>query len=320
MSEVITPVSENAGGPTVLGDARERWLERRRQMVTASDVAAILGVDPRRTRLEVYSNKLGVRDEQYIAWREYGRDVEGAICKGFAYKTGRPIVDLGAHELQVHPDIPWLAATPDRMTAGCEKTPAPAEGEGTLEAKAVASFKHEDWEGDEGNGEPPTHFQIQSQIQMACTGKLWGTVVAMFGGVHIEHHDLLRDDSFLAAAFPILEAFREDVRLQRPPAPQPPVESVARALRMLYPKDKGTTVIVTPEMLPVIAEWEAAKADVDGAKERKELAAATLKLFLGDATWGALPDGRFLRWKVEARKEHVVKASEPRVLRITKSR
>jgi len=46
-------------GPAILASERDRWLARRRELVTASDVPAILGEDPHRGPLAVWAAKIG---------------------------------------------------------------------------------------------------------------------------------------------------------------------------------------------------------------------------------------------------------------------
>src|SRR5687767_8539180 len=124
-----------ADAPAVLPSARERWLAERRELLTASDVAAVLGVDPRRSPLSVYAEKRGLLEVAETPWMRWGRRVEGAIAEAYADETGRPVRDLGL-EIQRHPDVPWLGATLDRQVLeGSAAHPLVAPGPGPLEAK-----------------------------------------------------------------------------------------------------------------------------------------------------------------------------------------
>ncbi len=116
---------------------REEWIEERKNHLGASDVAAVLGVDPRRGPLAIYEAKTtgySIEDNKIL---KYGRAMEGPIADLYADETGRPVVNPGATTFQYHPDIPWLAATLDRETAGTEKFPSPANGSGALEIKNI---------------------------------------------------------------------------------------------------------------------------------------------------------------------------------------
>jgi putative phage-type endonuclease len=166
----------------ILSDPRALWLKERRTIVTASDAAAILGEDPRRGGLAIYAEKIGALSQADEDWLAFGRDVEGAVANGYARRTGRPVHDLGAFEIQRHPALPWLGATLDRITEGTGELPAPAADPGPLECKAVTS-RHVRAAAFER--EPPIAYQIQLQVQMACTGATWGSLVALVGGIQV---------------------------------------------------------------------------------------------------------------------------------------
>jgi len=57
---------------------REQWLEKRRGCLGASDVAAVLGADPRRGQLAVYEAKVTGHSTEDNRWMKFGRDIEGA--------------------------------------------------------------------------------------------------------------------------------------------------------------------------------------------------------------------------------------------------
>jgi putative phage-type endonuclease len=296
--------------PAIVHTAREQWLARRRDLVTASDIAAILGVDPRRGPLAVYAAKVSdVVEPEERRWMAFGRRVEGAIADWYADETGRPALDLGAHEIQVHPDIPWLGATLDRRTAGSEAHPAPADGQGPLEAKAVAGFKAREWVED-----PPLPYIVQVQVQMACTGAQWGSLAALVGGIALAWKDLVRDEAFLAAALPVLEAFRMRV-LRRDPPEADALPGTSEALRKLFPQDDGETVPLEAEALALADEWEAAKLLKTDAESKVDELGNKLRLRIGSATFGALPDGSLLSLKLTKRAGYTVQETSYRQLR-----
>jgi putative phage-type endonuclease len=299
----LVPVSENVEGPTVVGDARERWLAERREpgLITASDVAAILEIDPRRGPLAVYAEKIGatqpLEDEDWLA---FGRDVEGAIAKGYTRKTGRPARDLGL-VIQRHPDIPWLGATWDRETEGSELMPAPAAGPGPLEIKAVGGRAVAEWKDTE-----PTWYVVQLNIQMFVRGSAWGSLAPMFNGQTIEARDHLRNDRFLALAVPRLEEFRQRVLRREPPEETDGLAATSRAVRALFPGDGRTVPLDGPDVLDLVARWESAKhqrAASDAAAEEIE---NELRRRLDGATFGALLDGTYLRIKRSHRRGFTV--------------
>ena len=306
-----------SAAPAIVHTEREQWLLRRRSMLTASDVAAVLGVDPRRGPLAVYLDKIGLdtrsEDEAARRWLRFGRDVEGAIANWYADETGRPARDLGATEIQTHADLPWLGATLDRQTNGVESCPAPMvphmAGDGPLELKAAAGMKAREW-----RDEPPLHYQIQLQAQMACTGAQWGSLCALIGGVAITWRDLLRDDAFLGVALPKLEAFW--LRVQRRDQPEADaLPGTSEAIRQAWPTDDGETVDLGPHALELVEEREAAQQAIEAAERRKALASNQLRALMGTATFSALVDGSFLSLRTVKRARYVAEETSYRELR-----
>jgi putative phage-type endonuclease len=296
-------------------DARKAWLARRKELLTASECAAVLGQDPRRGPLAVYAEKVGDVEVEETPWMRWGRRVEGAIAEGYAEETGRPVTDLGAHEIQVHPALPWLGATLDRQTAGSEKTPAPIDHGpfygAPLEAKAVAGHKAAEWRED-----PPLEYQIQLQVQIACTSATWGSLVALIGGLSLAWRDLLRNDRFLAAALPKLEEFWLRVQRRDPPEADA-LPGTTIAIKRLWSEDDGETVALGHEALELVDGWEAARLRTTEAEERQQDLENKLRLRLQGATFGALPDGTFVTLKTTSRKGYtaVVEPTTYRTLR-----
>lgn len=305
----LVPVSENVVGPTVLGDATERWHSERAGLVTASDCAAILRADPRRGPLFVYAQKTGaIPPPEDQDWLAFGRDVEGAIAKGYTRKTGRPTRDLGL-VIQRHPDFPWLGATWDRETEGSEQLPAPAPGPGPLEAKAVGGIAVREWEDTE-----PTHYVIQLNIQMFVRSSLWGSLAPMFHGQTIEARDHVRNDRFLASAIPALEEFHWRVQRREPPEETDGLATTSRALRALFPGNGETVALNDDDVLGLVAQWNRAKAQKNASEREAEEIANALLRRMGGATFAWLRDGSRLDILQRKRRGYTVEPTTYTVL------
>ncbi len=294
---------------------RTAWLAQRKRHLGASEVAAVLGVDPWRGPLAIYERKVGdtpsQADEDHLA---FGREVEGAIAGLYRRRTGRPIEDLGATTIQVHPDVPWLGATLDRVTEGTDDAPAPAAGRGALELKHVGGFgvRSDDW-----REEPPLHYQIQVQAQIACAGFEWGSLAGMFPGYQLAYRDVTRDDEFLEAALPILERFWDRVERRDPPPVEEGEPGALEVVKRLWHAETGETIALPEDLVGVADEWERAKAEAREAEKRAKGLEAQLRGAIQDNTFGALLDGTLLSLKITKRKGYtrVVEPTEYRTLR-----
>ncbi len=288
---------------------RQAWLAERRQLVTASDAAAILGEDPRRGPAAVWAQKVGEVETDEADWMRRGRRLEPAIAEEYSDVTGRPVHARDPYEIVRHPDLPWLAATLDRETEGCPANPGLAEGRAPLELKAVGGGAVREW-----REEPPLHFQIQVQIQMACTGRQWGSLTALLSGLTLTWKDLARNDRFLAAALPRLEEFRLRVQRRDPPEADGLAGTTA-ALQALYADEDGETVPLDADTFKLAEAWELAGSECRHCDAARQELENQLRLRLGSATFGALPDGSFLSLKTTKRAGYTVEATSYRQLR-----
>lgn len=290
--------------PGIIRDPRAAWLEERRKGVGASDVAAILGHDPRRGPLAVYAEKIGALESPDNDWMAFGRDVEGAIAQAYARKTGRPVYDLGAHEIRRHPDLPILGATLDRETSGSTENRAPIEGHDRarvpLELKAVGYMKAKDWQES-----PPLHFQIQLQAQLACTGAAWGSLAALIGGLVVVWKDIPRNDRFINAMLPRVAEFWSRVERRDPPTAIDARPETSKALKALYAEEDGETLVLPPDAVELADAWEAACLKRRDAEREVDLYENHIRRLIGDASFGDLADGSYLSLAVTPVKGYV---------------
>lgn len=311
--------------PAIVRSPREAWLAARRELITASDVAAILGEDPRRGPLAVYASKVGEVEAVETVPMRRGRRFEGAIADEYADQTGRPVGALGEYEITRHPDIPWLGATLDRLTAGSPATPDPFGGTvaesrgGRVVGHAPLQLKMAVGSAQDWKDEPPLGPVIQVQVEMACYSSSWGALTALVGPGPLATVDLVRDDAFFKALVPQLERFRWHVEHRIPPeADGKP--GTGEAIRRLWAGEDGATVPLDAEAERLVSEWESAKDRIAAADATATALENRLRARVGSASFGALPDGRFLTRTLTKRKGYFVEPTEYRVLRVMRPR
>ena len=289
-------------------DERKDWLKRRRLNIGASDVAAILGMTKDEgawgTRTSVYNSKVLGEEEPETDVMFMGKAVEAGVADLYVKHTGRKVDNPGAFTIQKHHGAP-LACTLDRMIVG-------PDFRGPLQIKSAGVSQMSHW-GDE----PPLAYQAQVQAEMACTGEKTGALAGWVGGQNLIHYDIPRDEEFQAMMLVAVIAFwTNHVERRIPPEP---TALDSRALQKLYPKDQGATIALNATALGWAEQRDEAKAQESAAKERHDLASNKLKAALRDATFGVLPDGTRMSWKLQVKKEYVVAASKSRVLRRLKA-
>lgn len=313
MNALVTHFEEHAEYTGVMSDDRPGWLALRKTMVTASDVAAILGEDQHRSALSVYVDKITERQEpEQIGLddpRFWGNVLEQPVLRavaafyGWEYFAGGALLRSRRH--------PHLGATLDaEINRG--------RGWEVMEGKTTRVPRG--W--DEESGELPTRVLIQTQVQLLVTGAEVDVVFALLQGsrpVQIEVHP---SPEFHAVIVEETERFMDRLARMDPPPPDH-TESSKQALARLYPKDVGAGVILPAEAGDWTREIKEINARAAELKKRKDELSNMLRAAIGSATYGVLPDAlddgqRAWKHALEERPEHTVSASSSRVLRAIK--
>jgi predicted phage-related endonuclease len=290
-------------------------MARRRRCVNASEVAALYGLHPRFTALQLALDRLGdvplpdPSDDEFV---QGGIFMEDGIAAWAMHRTGWNLLKHGQH--LIHPDYPEWGASPDRVRV--------LDGEvwlGPAEIKRVSVFQRDGWviAEDEQGLEAPLHIELQLQAQMGVMKKEWGCIIADLGGKLkiIEREIDWRAQEAIGEA---IQNFWE--MLRRGDLPQP-TERDAETIKRLYSKaTPGKVLDAGDDTYRLVLDLETARARVKEAKEACEQAEAKVLQEIKDAECVRLGDGRQLTAKVQRRAEHMVKASEFRVMRIVKEK
>ena len=265
--------------------SREGWLAARRQGIGGSDIAAIVGLHPYRSAVEVWAEKTGLVDDSPAPEQAYwGMQLEDVIAKHFAASHRCRVRRV--HAILQHPQWPILLANIDRI--------AYLPVEAVLEIKTADSRLAAAWEGDK----VPDWVLLQVQHYLGVTGLDRGYVAALIGGNRYIEREVVRDDELIAQLQQIaLDWWRRHVEEGVPPEPDGS-EASSEILRRLYPTVQHPAVDLPDEAEALIREYEdAARAEKEAA-ERKEQAANRLKALLGDAEIGRLGGVPRVRWSV----------------------
>lgn len=223
-------------------DNTEDWLDIRRQHITGTDVAALMGVSPYTTALDVYLNKtIGGGEIEDNDSMRFGRTFEAAILAELSHRIDRQIVTPQA--VFRNEDYPRIAGTfdgavlPDGVPFSLDVS--------TWEAGAEAKTSRRRWDG-----EIPTHYLWQVQTYLLVSGLPRWHVIALVGVNDFETFEVLPDPDMHAAIVQVTAAFWQSVADGIAPEPSwehPAVlDSVRRqAATQDAPKDK-TPVSLAP--------------------------------------------------------------------------
>lgn len=273
-------------------NAREQWLAERRQGIGASDIAAVLGISPFATPLELYLDKIGeTPDKEDEPQMRRGRRLEPLVLDFYAEETGRAVTRQ--QECVVGAE-PWMRATLDGFDAAAV---AP------VEAKTVNAFAAQDF-GDAWTDEVPLNYAAQVHWQMMLTDAGTGYLAALIGSDDFRIFELKRDRDLEKMLVARAREFWQRVQDRRPPDPVT-LEDVG----LLYRRDKGLTIEATPEIAAIVGDLKALKAEIKQREARADHLAMQIKAAMGDAaillgangkplaTWKNNKDGVTTDWE-----------------------
>lgn len=185
---------------------KAEWLRYRKRGIGGSDAGAVCGLNPYRTAMEVYQDKVTDEIEEIDneAMRE-GRDLEDYVAKRFTEATGKKVRRMNA--MFYDEERPFMLADVDRMVVG--------ENAG-LECKTVSPFMAEKWK----DGKIPLSYQIQCHHYMSvCNTDAW-YIAALIYGREFLYYRIERDEQVLQDLRDIEEEFWKDhVIPKRMPSP-----------------------------------------------------------------------------------------------------
>lgn len=283
---------------------REEWLSLRKRGIGGSDAAAIAGFSPYRSAYAVFLEKTGqLADDEPGEAAYWGSTLEDVVAAEFAKRTGFKTTRKNA--ILQHPTHTFMLANLDRYVM------APDRGRGVLEVKTASEYKRGDWDGDK----VPDAYMIQMQHYLAVTGLQFGYFAVLIGGNKFRHTLVSRDDRLIEALIQLEADFWRRVEENNPPAPDG-LEATGDLLNALYPESKPLSEMdLPPHAMDLLVQYDAAKADEEAAKLRKEEAANRIKALMGEYEIGWCGDRKVV-WKTitsERLDSKAFKAAHPEI-------
>ena len=266
-----------------------------------SDVAAILGISPWRTPLDVYLDKIQPRKEETDPGRlkvlNRGKRMEPYVIDLLAEETGLEIIRRG--ERYLDPDLDFIAAEIDAEAATGEN----------IEIKTVSPFKAREW-GEEQSDEILLHYAAQAMHGMMVTSREVCVFGVLIGGDDFRVYRIERDDV-------TIDAIRQKEiefwsRIQARQAPEP--STVSDVFRLFGTKDSGLAVEASESLQADVIALKSLKDDAKRLGAQIDLREERIKLHMADASILTMNGKPVLTWKEQASKrfdQSAFKADQP---------
>lgn len=274
----------------------EAWLQARREILTASDVACILGEAPESwgSAYKVYVAKICPPEPEEVTINSplfWGAKLEQTILSetaayyGWEYHPGGALLRSKKH--------PWLGCTLDaEIDRGRDWE--------TMEGKTSQVTRA--W--DEEEEKLPNHVLIQAHSQLLVTGAPCNVVFALLVGCRPCQIDIEPNASLASVIIEKGEEFMDRVRRMDPPDPDH-TDASKKALERMYSGETGNAVqlpkVATEWALELVNLIEESKVNERRQNQIRNL----LRQSIGHASYGLLDeevDGkRFFSWKTDKR-------------------
>jgi putative phage-type endonuclease len=266
------------------------WYERRKPGISASEIAAVLGLSPYESPWSLWHRKKGLLEPQPDnEAMEWGRRIEALIVAKFAER--HPEFHVRPLGLCASERRPWQLATPDGAVEDVDRGPGTVAVAALLagvEAKTTDSW--DGW-GDEGTDDIPVLYRCQTLWQADVLGVDCVYLPALSRGKDYREYVVVRDDAAEADLIVMRLAAQQFLASLEGDEP-PPLDAhpaTTKTLRALHPTVEDADVVVPLELAATYVEarltMELAKIDLDGATN--ELLAA-----IGDGRRAVDPEGR----------------------------
>jgi putative phage-type endonuclease len=278
----------------------QKQRDARHKHLGSTDIAAILGVDPRRNAYDVWLDKTGKIEDS---------PENEAMFAGNMFEEG--VLGFAEGQLGKLVRNQYRSAKDINLPIGAHIDAIQVETGAPVEAKTAGLYGPlvEPW-GEPGTDEVPDRVIVQSQVHMICTSAIVCHVAAFIGGRGFQLYEVPQDADLQAIIGDRAIAFWDKhVKADIPPENVTPSYEIAKRIR----RQPRTITDISAEF---VEAWLSAKVAFSDAKATKENAAAALLAALGSAEAGISTAGNITYYQ-QIRKAYTVKETEYPVLRFT---
>ena len=281
----------------------------RGQGIGASEVAAICGLNPYKSALAVYMDKLNLTERgPETEALEWGTRLEDVIASKYAEKAAGEGLRLWRPGVTFrNPERPWMLCTPDGLLLPAQAEADLAKVDRGLECKTAGYRQAFRW--GEADDAVPEQYLLQCAWSIIVTKVPRWDLAALIGGQDYREYVIVRDPDLEAMLIQIVGEFWQRVLDRKPPEPDAS-ESAANALKRIYAKHSGDIIQANEECQSLaFALRETQKVREDA--ERRELGLENLLKAIiaenagiegafGRITWKRSKDSIRTDWKAVA--------------------
>lgn len=248
----------------------------RSKFIGGSDAAAVMGLSPWATPVELWQQKTGRAPKKDSTEKRFtrGHKLEPFIRDMVVDKLieqGLQVEVLAINERYVDPEHTFLACEIDfelRLTGTVTIGQADVTFDGehiNADAKSVTGFARKRW-GEEDTEDVPIEYAAQFMHGLMVTGRRYCLVAALRSFDDVDIYWTVRDDETIAGMRQRLVSFWTDHVL----ADIPPDPMVFDDIKALFPLDNGQAVEATDEIAAKVGELARVKAEISALEQKAD--------------------------------------------------
>jgi predicted phage-related endonuclease len=296
---------------TIPTTSREQWLKVRGRDVTASDIAALFGVHPNKSALQVFLQKTGQKTDHIdTKVLRRGRILEPAVP--LAIQEDYPAWRFRKLDVYLRAPALRIGGTPDYARVQ-DVIDGIAQPEEPVEMKTASVDIYErDWKDG-----PPLYHQLQvlTQAKLMGVSRGWLAVLVDNFSKDLELHEIRVVESAWQKIVTRVAEFWADVEASKMPEPDYRVDG--DVIDDLYPPRPGSSLDLSADnLLPdILDERDKLKAQEKAIRQRIESIDAEIVHKLRGAELGHRP-GWHITNKLQSRAGYTVAPTTFSVLRV----
>lgn len=253
----------------------------RTKYLGASDLAAIIGVSPYCSPIELWQQKVGLLTVEESPYMRAGTVLEDSIVTLYEERTGYRTQRRNAP--YIHDEYGFIQGHVDRIVV--------AEP-GLMDAKASA---YGPGYGEPGTDQVPPHIRVQMTTYTGLTGRAWADV-ALLRNLRLDLFRVEHDGTLYAQLVAVAVDFWHEHVVKQVPPEVDGTEEYRRFLSGRFPVDDGGEIVATPEVALLVDELAEVGRAIGDMERREELVKNRLREAMGDASVLLAPGGK-VTWK-----------------------
>lgn len=262
--------------------SHEEWLVLRKNGIGGSDVGAVCGMNPYKTAIQVYYDKISdtveLIDNEAM---KQGRAFEDYVASRFMEATGKKV--RKSNFMYIHENYPFMLADIDRWVVG--------ENAG-LECKTANTFMADQWR----DGVPVSYLLQCYHYIATCNADAWYIAVLIYGR-EFKYYKIERDEQILESLVEIERDFWIN-NIGKGIIPEPDGSKTADKVLSECFKDAGNKNILLTGFNEQLERRQELQELIDKLDKEKNTIDQKIKLFLGEQDAEIAENDRFrVSWK-----------------------